>query len=61
VKRLYEAYGADRLIWGSYGGNMASFEKALALAENVFDYASEDDRLKIRGLNAMKLFKFPIG
>ena len=60
VKRLYDAYGPDRLIWGSYGSSMTAFEKDLALADFVFDYASENDRVKIRGLNAMKLFRFPM-
>jgi len=59
VRRLYDAYGPDRLIWGSYGSSMGSFEKALALIDYVFDYASEGDRVKVRGLNAMKLFGFP--
>ena len=61
VRRLYDAYGPDRLIWGSYGSNMTAFEKALALADFIFDYASEENRMKIRGLNAMKLFRFPLG
>jgi predicted TIM-barrel fold metal-dependent hydrolase len=66
VRRLYEAYGPDRLIWGMYGTRfspdsaMSYFEKALALIEYVFDFASEEDKAKIRGLNAMKLFKFPL-
>jgi predicted TIM-barrel fold metal-dependent hydrolase len=60
VRRLYDAYGPDRLIWGSYGSSMTAFEKALALADFIFDYASEADRAKIRGLNAMKLFRFPM-
>jgi predicted TIM-barrel fold metal-dependent hydrolase len=60
VKRLYEAYGPDRLVWGGYGSNMAGFDKALALEAYIFDYASEEDRMKIRGLNAMKLYHFPI-
>ncbi len=59
VRRLYDAYGPDRLIWGSYGSSVASFEKAIALSEYVFDYVPEEDRMKIRGLNAMKLFRFP--
>ncbi|HEY1337129.1 MAG TPA: amidohydrolase family protein, partial [Bryobacteraceae bacterium] len=60
VRRLYEAYGPDRLIWGSYGSSMKSFENAIALSNFVFDYASEAGRTKIRGLNAMKLFHFPM-
>jgi predicted TIM-barrel fold metal-dependent hydrolase len=58
VRRLYNAYGPDRLIWGSFGSNMKAFERALALFDFVFDFPSEEDRIKIRGLNAMKLFRF---
>jgi predicted TIM-barrel fold metal-dependent hydrolase len=60
VKSLYDAYGPDRLIWGSYGNTQARFEATLALIDHIFDYAPEADRVKIRGLNAMKLFGFPL-
>ena len=60
VRRLYDAYGPDRLIWGAYGSSMAAFERMLSLIDFMFDYASEADREKIRGLNAMKLFRFPL-
>jgi len=59
VRRLYDAYGPDRCVWGSYGSSLASFEKAIALSELLFDFASAADRQKIRGGNAMKLFGFP--
>ena len=51
---LYESARFDK--W-----NGTTFEKALALADFIFDYASEENRMKIRGLNAMKLFRFPLG
>jgi predicted TIM-barrel fold metal-dependent hydrolase len=59
VRRLYDAYGPDRLIWGGYGSSVPAFERAIALSEFVFDYATEEERMKIRGLNAMKLYRFP--
>jgi predicted TIM-barrel fold metal-dependent hydrolase len=58
VRRVYDAFGPDRLIWGSYGSNMEDFNKALAQIDDVLDFASETERVKIRGGNAMKLFKF---
>jgi predicted TIM-barrel fold metal-dependent hydrolase len=58
VRRVYEAFGPDRLVWGSYGSTMPAFEKALAQIDDVFDFAPEAERAKIRGGNAMKLFKF---
>ncbi len=59
VRRLYDAFGPDRLIWDAYGGDLPGFEKQLALIDLMFDFAPEADRVKIRGLNAMKLFGFP--
>lgn len=58
VKRVFDAFGPDRLIWGSYGSNVQAFNRMLAQIDDVFDFASEADRVKIRGGNAMKLFKF---
>jgi predicted TIM-barrel fold metal-dependent hydrolase len=58
VRRLYDAFGPDRLIWGGYGMSMPAFEKATALIDQVFDFAPESDRAKIRGLNAMRVFRF---
>jgi len=58
VKRAYEAFGADRIVWGELGNTLAAFEKASALLDTMFDYASESDRAKIRGKTAKKLFGF---
>lgn len=58
VRNAFDAFGAERVIWGGLGMNMPDFEKAAALLDLMFDYASESDRAKIRGLNAMKLFGF---
>lgn len=58
VRRVYDAFGPDRLVWGSYGSNMAAFDKILAQIDDVLDFAPEAERVKIRGGNAMKLFKF---
>jgi predicted TIM-barrel fold metal-dependent hydrolase len=58
IRRIYDAYGPDRLIWGSYGSTAAAFKRAVAQANEVFDYASEAERAKIRGENAIKLFQF---
>jgi len=58
VKRAYEAFGADRIIWGELGNNPAGFEKACALLDTMFEYATESERAKIRGLTAKKLFGF---
>jgi predicted TIM-barrel fold metal-dependent hydrolase len=56
VRRAYDAFGADRVLWGGLGHNKDEFRQAVALFDQMFDYASEADRVKIRGLNALKLF-----
>jgi len=60
ARRAYDSFGPDRLIWGGYGGNVQRFERTLALVDELFAFASEEERVKIRGLNAMKLFGFPL-
>jgi predicted TIM-barrel fold metal-dependent hydrolase len=58
VKRTYQAFGADRIIWGALGSDVASVDKSAELLDIMFDYAPESDRAKIRGLTAQKLFGF---
>jgi predicted TIM-barrel fold metal-dependent hydrolase len=58
VKRVYEAFGADRMIWGELGGSMADYARATQLFDVMFDFAPESERAKIRGLTAQKLFSF---
>jgi predicted TIM-barrel fold metal-dependent hydrolase len=60
AKRVYDAFGPDRLIWENYGGNLQRFQKNLAVIDELFGFASEEDRVKIRGVNAMKLWGFPL-
>jgi predicted TIM-barrel fold metal-dependent hydrolase len=56
VRRLYDAFGPDRMLWGYFGHDLPTFEKQAALLDQMFDYASENDREKIRGRNALQLF-----
>jgi predicted TIM-barrel fold metal-dependent hydrolase len=58
VRRIYEAFGADKMIWGELGGNMAQFAQAVELFDRMFDFVGESDRKKLRGLTAQKLFAF---
>src|SRR3984885_8163641 len=58
VRRVYEAFGADKMIWGELGGNMQEFQQAALLFDVMFDFAPEPERKKIRGLTAQKLFAF---
>lgn len=58
VRKMYDAYGPDRMVWGYFGHDRASFEKEAALFDVMFDYLGEAEREKIRGGNALKLFKW---
>ena len=58
VKRVYEAFGADRMIWGELGSSMAEFDRAVQLFDLMFDFAPETERAQIRGLTSQKLFAF---
>ncbi len=58
VRRTFDAFSADRMIWGGLGHNMEEFDKAVEVFEAMFDFAAEEDKAKIRGLNAARLFAF---
>jgi predicted TIM-barrel fold metal-dependent hydrolase len=58
VRRTFDAFGADRTLWGGLGMNMADFTKNLAMFAEMFDFTTEENRAKIRGGNAKKLFRF---
>ena len=60
VRRTFDAFGADRMIWGGLGLNLDDFQQNVAMFEEMFDFASEADRAKIRGLTAARLYRFPI-
>ena len=56
VRQTYDAFGPDRMIWGGLGKSMEEFRQQAALFEEMFAFASEADKAKIRGGNAMRLF-----
>jgi predicted TIM-barrel fold metal-dependent hydrolase len=58
VRRIYDAFGADRMMWGYFGHDRAGFDKEVELFEMMFDHLSEADQEKIRGRNALKLFRW---
>jgi len=58
VRKAYDAFGPDRIIWGYFGHDRAGFDQEVALFDIMFDFADEADRQKIRGKNALKLFKW---
>lgn len=58
VRRVFDRFGPSRMIWGGLGYNIADFKARLAMLNEMFDYATEDDRRQIRGLTAKRLFGF---
>jgi predicted TIM-barrel fold metal-dependent hydrolase len=58
VKRVYQAFGPDKIIWGELGVNMAEFQQAVQLLDLMLDPGSPSERARIQGLNAKKLFAF---
>ncbi|MEK7408208.1 MAG: amidohydrolase family protein [Acidobacteriota bacterium] len=60
VRRVFDAFGPERIIWGGLGMSMADFEKQAALLDQMFEFASEADRARIRGGNAVRLFALPL-
>jgi predicted TIM-barrel fold metal-dependent hydrolase len=58
VKRTFDAFGPDRMIWGGLGMNEQEFRRNSAMFDEMFDFASASDRAKIRGLTAARLFHF---
>jgi predicted TIM-barrel fold metal-dependent hydrolase len=58
VKRAFEAFGAERILWGGLGHNMAEHAKAKELFAYQFSFASADEQARVRGGNARRLFRF---
>jgi predicted TIM-barrel fold metal-dependent hydrolase len=58
VRRVWDAFGPDRLIWGVLGASASEFERQVQLFDQMFEFAAERDRAKIRGQNALKLYRF---
>jgi predicted TIM-barrel fold metal-dependent hydrolase len=58
AKRLYGAFGPDRMMWGTLGNNMEAYQRNITIFDQAFDFAPEAGRAKIRGLTALKVFGF---
>lgn len=58
VQRVFNTFGPDRIICGGLGYTRAEFDKQNKLFDLMFESANPAERAKIRGLNAMKLFKW---
>ena len=65
VKRVYDAFGPDRLLWGTGFPGVTraqaarpSLEEELALVRREIPFLSPSDREKILGLNAARVWQF---
>ncbi|MDX6463941.1 MAG: hypothetical protein QOE55_7638, partial [Acidobacteriaceae bacterium] len=58
VKRVYQAFGPDKILWGELGVNTTEFQQAKQLLDLMLDSASLSERANIQRLNAKKLFGF---
>lgn len=58
VRRAFEAFGPERILWGGLGHDMDGFRQAQAIFDHHFAFATEAQRNMIRGGNAVKLFRF---
>jgi predicted TIM-barrel fold metal-dependent hydrolase len=58
VRRIYQAFGPDRIIWGGLGMNMTQFQQQIEVFDQMFAFAPEAERVRIRGRNAQKLYRF---
>jgi predicted TIM-barrel fold metal-dependent hydrolase len=58
VRRAFDAFGPDRFIWGGLGMDLKAFEQNVTMFEEFFDFTTEENRAKIRGLNALKIYGF---
>jgi L-fuconolactonase len=56
TRRIYDAFGPDRMIWGMLGNTIEEHRKQSARFEELLAFAPAADRAKIAGGNAMRLF-----
>ena len=56
VRRAFDAFGPDRMIWGGLGHTMDAYRQAVETFETLLAFASETDRAKIRGQTARNFF-----
>jgi predicted TIM-barrel fold metal-dependent hydrolase len=56
TRRIYDAFGPDRMIWGMLGNTLADYQRQSRRFDELLAFATEADRAKIRGGNAQRLF-----
>lgn len=56
TRRIYAAFGPNRMIWGMLGGTIEEYRRQSARLAELVGFAAAEDRAKIAGGNAMRLF-----
>ena len=56
TKRLYDAFGADRMVWGTLGSSLTEYNERALRFDELLAFAPASEREKIRGGNAVRLF-----
>ena len=56
VRRVYDAFGSNRMMWGGLGASMPEFRLAQMVFNELLDFAPEKDKAQIRGVTAAQLF-----
>jgi predicted TIM-barrel fold metal-dependent hydrolase len=59
VRKAFDAFGPDRMMWGSLGHNEAEFKQKCEVFDANLDWLSAADRRKIRFGTAHRFFGFP--
>jgi predicted TIM-barrel fold metal-dependent hydrolase len=56
VRRVYDAFGPERIVWGGLGHTRPDYDRQVQLFAEMFAFASEADRARIRAGNAARFF-----
>jgi predicted TIM-barrel fold metal-dependent hydrolase len=56
-KKIHQAYGPDRIIWGGLGMSAAAYEKQQKVFDETWAFLTPADRQKIKHNNAAKLYR----
>jgi predicted TIM-barrel fold metal-dependent hydrolase len=56
TRRIYDAFGPERMVWGTLGNTAEDFRKSSARFDELLSFATGAERAKIRGENAVRLF-----
>jgi predicted TIM-barrel fold metal-dependent hydrolase len=58
VRRAFDTFGAERMMWGGLGHSTAEYTKAKARFAEAFAFTTDENRRLIQGGNAARLFRF---